>query len=312
MFPSENIVTLDYSLKSALMDKLDEMTVLDALFLWFETLRENTSVNYCTVMKILMTKGLIDFSMPLTIFNHVSHEAILDRIKAIPEWTEATKQLRAACYSSFTRFLHRRTGGLMRKAIPSKEGHQKTFFHIRDKVVTPAMNRAQWTRFISCLEMVNKRDALIGKVILQGGKRSCEVLTMTHDMINFAENKITFKQSKTQGVEKHTVITYPQYLMDELKEYLGEREGLVFLTRNGRKVTRLQIALTFEKAGNMADIPFKVTPHVLRASAVTYLKKEGFSDSDIMKVTGHTSVESVHAYDKSDMEDNPTRLVSLV
>jgi hypothetical protein len=37
MFPSENIVTLDYSLKSALMDKLDEMTVLDALFLWFET-----------------------------------------------------------------------------------------------------------------------------------------------------------------------------------------------------------------------------------------------------------------------------------
>jgi hypothetical protein len=35
--------------------------------------------------------------------------------------------------------------------------------------------------------------------------------------------------------------------------------------------------------------------NVLRASAVTYLKQQGFSDSDIQKVTGHASSQMVNA-----------------
>lgn len=50
-----------------------------------------------------------------------------------------------------------------------------------------------------------------------------------------------------------------------------------------------RIAQTFAKAGIAAGISFKVTPHVLRTSTVTYLKQQGFQDTDIMKVTGHAS-----------------------
>jgi len=39
-----------------------------------------------------------------------------------------------------------------------------------------------------------------------------------------------------------------------------------------------QLAVTFARA---AGIPFKVSPHVIRASAVTYLKQQGFQDGDI-------------------------------
>jgi integrase/recombinase XerD len=59
-------------------------------------------------------------------------------------------------------------------------------------------------------------------------------------------------------------------------------------------------------------VSFKVTPHVLRATAITYLKQQGFADSDIMKVTGHVSAEMVHAYDKSSRADNATKRVSLI
>ena len=72
------------------------------------------------------------------------------------------------------------------------------------------------------------------------------------------------------------------------------------------------LATTFEKGGKIANIPFKVTPHVLRASTVTYLKQQGFSDSDIQKVTGHASSEMVNAYDKSSRADNASKKVSLI
>ena len=73
-----------------------------------------------------------------------------------------------------------------------------------------------------------------------------------------------------------------------------------------------QFAMTFAKAGKEAGMPFKITPHVLRASAVTYLKQQGFQDSDIMRVTGHASSEMVYAYDKSARSDNASKKVNLI
>lgn len=73
-----------------------------------------------------------------------------------------------------------------------------------------------------------------------------------------------------------------------------------------------RLAQTFAKAGEAAGIPFKVTPHVLRASTVTYLKQQGFQDTDIMKVTGHASAAMVCAYDKTAQETNATEKVQLV
>lgn len=73
-----------------------------------------------------------------------------------------------------------------------------------------------------------------------------------------------------------------------------------------------QIAVTFAKAGKVAGISFKVSLHVLRASAVTYLKQQGFQDSDIMRVTGHSTAEMVYTYDKSSRADNASKKVNLI
>ncbi len=100
--------------------------------------------------------------------------------------------------------------------------------------------------------------------------------------------------------------------MRRLREYIGERTGHVFIKRSGKPVMINQLASTFAKAGKAAGINFKVSPHVLRASAVTYLKQQGFGDSDIMRVTGHSTAEMVYAYDKSSRADNASKKVNLI
>ena len=81
-------------------------------------------------------------------------------------------------------------------------------------------------------------------------------------------SRITFRQSKTRKLQKETVITYSESIMKTLRAYIGERQGHVFVTRSGKLVMINQVAITFAKAGKAAGIPFKVSPHVLRASAV--------------------------------------------
>lgn len=301
--------------KNVVWDKLSDRSVGEALESWLETLSTLTAANYRSGMRKLQEVGYIDPSISLQEFALINHDAIVDRIKKESiqgeRWSECTRQARAACYISFTGFLSRRFQGIIKKASPCKEGNNRTFFQVHEKVKSDAMTQGQWLAFFS--KFTNVRDCLIAKIALQGGKRIGEVLSLTIDKINWEKNEITFTQSKTKGLYKETVITYPLSLMASLKGYVGERtSGLAFITKTGKQVPLIQVATSFEKAGIKANIPFKVTPHVLRASAVTFLKQQGFSDSDIMRVTGHASAEMIYAYDKSSRSENASKKVCLV
>ena len=296
----------------SIWSSLKDITIGEAVFVWLNTFHHLTKKNYTSGINRLVEMGLIDPFVSLQSLVLVNHEAIVDRIKLTPEWSETTCQARAACYISFTGFLQRRTQGMIRKAIPSKEGASKTFYKTREKVSTSAMSQAQWVAFLEALKEINYRDYLMAKVMLQGGKRISEVLSLTFNQIDWENNSIKFKQSKTKGLEKELVIHYPQKVMEELYRYKGDRCGNVFITRNNKHILPTQLIRTFAKAGLKIGLPFKVSPHVLRASAVTYLKQQSFSDGDIMKVTGHASSEMVNAYDKSQQADNITKKINLI
>jgi integrase/recombinase XerD len=291
---------------------LDKITLEEAIITWLKTLAPLTAKNYQCGMKKLVERGLLNPFTNLQAFALFNHETIVDQIKQIKEWSECTRQARAACYIAFTAFLNRRLEGIVKKATTNKESGSKTFFKVYDKVKTQAMNQSQWIVFLKELEKINPRDHLIAKVILQGGKRVNEVLSLQTYQIDWASSEITFIQSKTKGYIKETVITYPLSLMQQLKMYLQERQGLVFITRQQKSLDLKQLTRTFEKAGLKANIPFKVTPHVLRASTITYLKQQGFNDGDIMKVTGHASAALIYAYDKSSRADNASKKVCLI
>ena len=113
--------------------KLNEITVGEAISYWLPTLSLRTRINYRSGLNKLMEYGLIDPEMSLQGFALVNHEAIVDRIKLIQGWSECSRQARASCYISFTGFLNRRLQGVVKKAIPNKEGSGRTFFRVCKK-----------------------------------------------------------------------------------------------------------------------------------------------------------------------------------
>ena len=319
LIPSINPSILPYAQvknlrEEAIWRNLDTVSVEQALDAWFKSMSKLTAINYQSGMKMLAELRFINPRLSLQQFSLINHNAVIDSIKKDKKvnWSECSRQARAAAYISFTSYLCRQTDGIIKKALPNREEVNKTFKRVHKHVVTDAMTQAQWISFFSELKSINGRDCLLAKLALQGGKRIGEVLSLTADKINWNINQITFRQLKTRGVFEETVITYPRSIMDELREYIIDRQGLVFVTRTGKQIPLCQLAKTFAKAGVKANIPFKVTPHVLRASAVTYLKQQGFSDSDIQKVTGHASSAMVNAYDKSSRADNASMKVSLI
>ena len=249
---------------------------------------------------------------------------IIDKIKLDPifikdksgiessiQWSIRTREARISCFLSFTRYLCRKTEGLIRRGVPSKDGIERTFSPKPRKVKKNAMTRSQLINFFEELETINPRDAMIARVCLHGAKRISEVLSLKTDQIDYDKRQIVFKQSKSRIFDDFTIISFEKgsalLLFEELKRYIGDRKGLVFVTANGKEIKKTQLDRTFSKAGKKGGVPFRVSPHNLRATAVTLWKEDGFSDSMIMHATGHASSEMVNCYDKSDMTNNVTK-----
>lgn len=294
--------------------RLGTVTVGAAFDTWLETLlNPNTRICYKQGLKAVVKCGLIDPEWSLKQFSLLNHSDIIDQIKLVPYWAETTRQNRAGMFISFTNFLDRRTDGLIRKARPSKGGVNTTFYRFREKVKTEALTRVEWTKFLAVLARQSLRNCLIAKLCLQGGKRISEVLDLTWDRVDADRKQIAFVQKKSRRV-KETIITFPERVFEDLAllDKTGLREGLVFVTRTGKRVFPNQIHPAFVRAGKKAGIQKNVHPHMLRVSCVTYLLAQGYSASDVKKITGHCSSEMVETYNKGPAAKNPSQQVSLV
>ena len=307
-----------------LWQALSSVNLRTAIIEWIETITNPcTKSSYTTSMKELLERGFLNPNWSLQIFGVLSANAIVDQIKVQTiyiknkksegrekEWSTRTKEARISCLLAFTRYLSRKTEGIIAKATPNRTGLEKTFSPPSKKVKTEALNRAQLYRFLEELEQINSRDALIAKLCLHGAKRINEVLSLEVYRIDFEKRQILFKQSKSNLTDDFTIINFEkegaQVLLQQLKDYTQERKGLVFLTKNNKGVKKTQVDRNFSKAGQNAQIPFRVSAHNLRTTAITLWKEDGFSDSLIMKASGHSSSEMVHRYDRTDIADNVT------
>lgn len=115
------------TVKDIVWDKLSDLTISEALDVWLSTLGKLTAANYRSGMRKLIESKCINPNISLQAFALVNHNSIVDSIKTKEGWSECTRQARAACYISFTGFLSRRFGGMIKKAVPSKRGRAKPF-----------------------------------------------------------------------------------------------------------------------------------------------------------------------------------------
>lgn len=323
--------------RTRFQQELKQKPVLDLLIEWLDEIEErspNTAKSYGFSMRRLAQIGIMPLYLPsgakttLEDFREILHEQVVDTIKRHLTWSEATKQARAACYISFTKWLGRLTEGWIREAKPQVSGVGRTFYKTRDKVSTQALSIQDCYRLLDAISKINTRDGLIAKAAFGGGSRISEILNAKLSSIDFSKNSITYQISKNRGTLKEVSISYRAEFMLELQDYIKstdqkrQNSSHIFMTREGKPVVRQRMNDTFKQAAKNLGwlkhceetkkwIGRKPSPHTLRASWITYARAQGFSADDIGEVTGQATT-TVRSYDKRSIEDNLTKQLRLI
>lgn len=157
-----------------------------------------------------------------------------------------------------------------------------------------------------------KRDKAALLLATRLGIRTCDILNLKEENLNFENNTITFIQIKTD-----TQITLP--MVDDVRmalvDYLEERNKMsvpidnIFVAVKGQNLkplhgSALRFALTFyfDKAG----VDYKGKKHglhALRSSLATSMVNDNVSYDIVRKVLGHTDDDSIKHYARIDIEE---------
>ena len=112
--------------------------------------------------------------------------------------------------------------------------------------------------------------------------------------------------------DKQRFVPIGPIVRENLKDYLNnERSGLaeknpnvpeVFLSRNGRKLTRMMVWILLKKWTKTAGITKKVSPHTLRHSFATHLLEGGADLRSVQEMLGHRDITTTQVYTHLDNE----------
>ncbi len=274
------------------IEKLEYMPIVAAIQNWLMQLAGSTRLKYAELMTDILERKIIPSFFvggePFTVggLRHIRHEVVLEYIKKIPDLTEHAQQARIVCYVSFTAYLSKISYGWFRKALPVDNNGRSMLYRLRPKALKQALSLKQWFAFLTALDEINHRDSLIARCMLYGGFRVSQILELKINQLDVEKNVIRFIRSKKKNLEFAN--NYPEAFITELHEYVKEtsdqrgNSDFIFVTRNGKPVTRSRLNYSFTHASAQAGIE-KVTPELLRATWIMF-KREDVVDDKILKI----------------------------
>ena len=83
----------------------------------------------------------------------------------------------------------------------------------------------------------------------------------------------------------------------------GYERGLLFLSKNGRRITGLNLIDLVRKYAIKAGLPDTITPHALRHTCATHLLQAGADIRVIQVLLGHSSLSTTEIYTHVDITD---------
>ena len=147
-----------------------------------------------------------------------------------------------------------------------------------------------------------KRDLAIFEMMYSCGLRVTELCDFkTKDILWDSEMiRVSGKGDKQRFVPIGPIAR------ENLKNYLNhERPALtdknpnvaeVFLSRNGRKLTRMMIWILLKKWSEAAGVDKEVSPHTLRHSFATHLLEGGADLRSVQEMLGHSDIATTQIY----------------
>ncbi|MBN4080897.1 site-specific tyrosine recombinase XerD [Caldithrix abyssi] len=155
---------------------------------------------------------------------------------------------------------------------------------------------------------VARRDLAIFEMMYSCGLRVTELCDFkTIDILWDSE------MIRVQGKgDKQRFVPIGPIARNNLKNYLNhDRSTLadknpnvaeVFLSRNGRKLTRMMIWILLKKWTKAAGIKKEVSPHTLRHSFATHLLEGGADLRSVQEMLGHSDIATTQVYTHLDKE----------
>lgn len=145
------------------------------------------------------------------------------------------------------------------------------------------------------------RDALVILMFYRCGLRLSELVGINVD--DFSSDYTTLRV-RGKG-DKERMIPIVETVREALCGYLeivrGQNicttgEKSLFLTREGRRISRSKVYRTVRAALESAGIQGKKSPHVLRHTFATHLMNAGADMRDIQELMGHASLQTTQVY----------------
>lgn len=149
------------------------------------------------------------------------------------------------------------------------------------------------------------RNRTILEMLYATGMRVSELVNLNLKDIDFSRAEILVLGKG----RKERIVLLGSYGLAYLKKYLTtERKNLltrltgasqntaVFLNQRGSRLTSRQIQRILVKAGNLAGLGKKISPHTLRHSFATHLLGGGADLRTVQELLGHVSLSTTQIY----------------
>ena len=152
-------------------------------------------------------------------------------------------------------------------------------------------------------ELLGLRDRCIIELLYSCGLRVSELCELKVNNIQFDANVIRFFGKGN----KERIIPLTFYAKEWLEKYLYQSRQIlsnrklsdqkyVFLSNNGKRLTRAAIWQSIKKYVNAAGITKIVSPHTFRHSFATHLVDGGANLVEIQKLLGHSDISTTEIY----------------
>ena len=158
-------------------------------------------------------------------------------------------------------------------------------------------------------QFVAKRNAAILGILIQTGIRLGELLSISIDDLDLADNTILIsgKGSRKLYFKERIVFLYDTQIIDMVHNYLTLRKPyparLLFISTKNKPLEPNIVRSFLKRYARLASINKNVTPHSLRATFASLLVKNGIDPLSLKSLMGHRDfATTLNLYAKLDQD----------
>ena len=144
------------------------------------------------------------------------------------------------------------------------------------------------------------RTRTMVELLYAAGLRISELLALKPDAVNLQDGwvRVFGKRSKERLVPIHesAVRLLRQYLALRFAKFQDKCAPEAFLSRSGRKLSRVQFWRALKDYGKAAGIQTPLHPHLLRHTFATHLLEGGADLRAVQELLGHASLQTTQIY----------------